>query len=611
MSSSTRIIAAVYGIASVITCFTGRDLMAQQGSPTSDRRIITSAEQLPRRATQLQMLPSAYLSGARDQVERLADTLEQYLRDDFAHFDIRDQATQRNYHEALLMIAQFRGDVEGMSMIIPALRELNNNAGMRAATGVLNQVLVEFKADQRDPSWLEAEVRQRFGALPWGDVGEIVKAMKAEQDVLSSAFVAGVFENDLDIVARNANLLVPDTMLLSIIRGRLLMEQVIPVRAAIAGGLQAVIGENAHATRPDIWTPRQFSLTAEALANAVVIGIWDAGVDVSLFQTPRTPGIAVDFRDGKPTTDLLYPLGAADARWPKLKELARGYSDNLAGLDTENARRLREYQNALGPEEIAQYQEDVRLVSLYTHGTHVASIAVQGNPFAQVFAATVIQEHRLQPPKPTEERSLGIAEAYREFVRAFQQQNVRVVNMSWALRADHYERWLAWHGMGDSPEQRQQMAQRYFEIERDALRAAMASAPEILFVAGAGNSADSADFRETIPASLSLPNLITVGAVNMAGAETSFSSFGDTVVVHANGFEVDGLLPGGESTKMSGTSMASPQVANLAGKLLALKPQLSAAEIREAIIKSADPIGRVNLLNPRECAALLGIELDN
>jgi subtilisin family serine protease len=272
---------------------------------------------------------------------------------------------------------------------------------------------------------------------------------------------------------------------------------------------------------------------------------------------------------------------------------------------------LREYQNALGPEEIAQYQEDVRLVSLYTHGTHVASIAVQGNPFAQVFAATVIQEHRLQPPKPTEERSLGIAEAYREFVRAFQQQNVRVVNMSWALRADHYERWLAWHGMGDSPEQRQQMAQRYFEIERDALRAAMASAPEILFVAGAGNSADSADFRETIPASLSLPNLITVGAVNMAGAETSFSSFGDTVVVHANGFEVDGLLPGGESTKMSGTSMASPQVANLAGKLLALKPQLSAAEIREAIIKSADPIGRVNLLNPRECAALLGIELDN
>lgn len=251
------------------------------------------------------------------------------------------------------------------------------------------------------------------------------------------------------------------------------------------------------------------------------------------------------------------------------------------------------------------------MVSLYTHGTHVASIAVNGNPFARVFAATVIQEHRLQPPKPTEDRSLGLAEAYREFVKAFQQQNVRVVNMSWALRADHYERWLAWHGIGDSPEQRQQIAQRYFEIERDALRSAMATAPEILFIAGAGNSADSADFRETIPASFSLPNLITVGAVNKAGDETSFSSFGDTVVVHANGVEVDGLLPGGEHTKMLGTSMASPQVANLAGKLLALRPQLTAAEIREAIIKSAEPRGRVNLIHPRECAALLGIDLED
>jgi len=62
---------------------------------------------------------------------------------------------------------------------------------------------------------------------------------------------------------------------------------------------------------------------------------------------------------------------------------------------------------------------------------------------------------------------------------------------------------------------------------------------------------------------------------------------------------------------MSGTSMASPQVANLAGKLLALRPQLTAAEIREAIIKSAEPLGRVNLIHPRQCAALLGIDLDD
>jgi subtilisin family serine protease len=53
--------------------------------------------------------------------------------------------------------------------------------------------------------------------------------------------------------------------------------------------------------------------------------------------------------------------------------------------------------------------------------------------------------------------------------------------------------------------------------------------------------------------------------------------------------------------KYSGTSMAAPNVANLAGKLLALEPKLTVAElialIQAGAEKSAD--GRINLLNPK------------
>lgn len=192
-------------------------------------------------------------------------------------------------------------------------------------------------------------------------------------------------------------------------------------------------------------------------------------------------------------------------------------------------------------------------------------------------------------------------------VQAFRAERLRVVNMSWRYGAGGYEEALAWHNVGATPDERKALARHLFGIERDALREAIASAPEILFVAGAGNEDNSADFEEYIPAGLELPNLITVGAVDRAGDETSFSTFGRTVVVHANGFEVESLLPGGDRQKFSGTSMASPQVANLAAKLYALKPALTVAEVREAILQCSDQRGRVRLIHPRRTAERLGV----
>ena len=77
--------------------------------------------------------------------------------------------------------------------------------------------------------------------------------------------------------------------------------------------------------------------------------------------------------------------------------------------------------------------------------------------------------------------------------------------------------------------------------------------------------------------------------------------------MHANGFEVESFLPGGERMKYSGTSMAAPNVANLAGKLLALEPRLNVEQttmfIKLGAERSAD--GRINLINPRKSLALL------
>ena len=288
----------------------------------------------------------------------------------------------------------------------------------------------------------------------------------------------------------------------------------------------------------------------------------------------------------------------------ELRRYVKGSMDLQAAIDTPEARALKQRITTLRQDEVKQFSEDLDAISMWGHGTHVTGIAVEGNPFAQVTVVAMHWSHHLQPMIVDEASVARTAAAYRAAVGHFRRAGARVVNMSWRYGPGNYESALAYYNIGKTPEERKARALALFDVEKRALEEAIAGAPEILFVAGAGNENNSADFSLSIPAGLSLPNLITVGAVDQSGAETSFSSFGGTVVVHANGFEVESVLPGGERAKLSGTSMAAPQVANLAGKLFALRPELTAAQVKAFILEGAERNGRVNLIDPRKSLAL-------
>ena len=75
--------------------------------------------------------------------------------------------------------------------------------------------------------------------------------------------------------------------------------------------------------------------------------------------------------------------------------------------------------------------------------------------------------------------------------------------------------------------------------------------------------------------------------------------------MHANGYQVQSLLPGGDKVALSGTSMSSPQVANLAAKMLALNPKLDPPTLVKIIVDTADKTsdGRRNLMNPKKAIA--------
>ncbi|MBM7554166.1 S8 family peptidase [Thalassobacillus pellis] len=102
-------------------------------------------------------------------------------------------------------------------------------------------------------------------------------------------------------------------------------------------------------------------------------------------------------------------------------------------------------------------------------------------------------------------------------------------------------------------------------------------------IAAAGNDGVSTTFE---PASYS--NVIAVAAVDRYDQLASFSNYGTWVDVAAPGVDIASTVPDGGYAYMSGTSMASPHVAGLAG-LLAAQGK-SNWQIRQDIEQTADAI---------------------
>ena len=387
----------------------------------------------------------------------------------------------------------------------------------------------------------------------------------------------------------------------------------------------------AAAGRPataDIWPGRAMSLTQADPGRPVVVAIWDTGVEVYLFEDIlfTNPGERFDGRDTdgngyvddihgiaydlnwQKTGGLLYPLGESESRTNELIGLVKGYFDLQSALDSPEAADVKGALSRLASEDVGSYLEDLMRCAIYVHGTHVAGLAAEGNPFVRILATRLEPDYRNVPALPTVQTARRAAAAFDDIIAYYKNSNVRIVNMSWGIVLKEIERQLEKNGYGSNAGQRAAEARKIFDIMSGGLHAAIENAPGILFVAAAGNSDADVAFEEFCPSSFDLPNLLAAGAVDRAGRETSFTCFGERIRIYSNGFEVKGIVPGGRQLAFSGTSMAAPQVVNLAAKLLALEPSLTPTEIIELIeagatkSKGAKPF---LLIHPRKTVEML------
>lgn len=122
----------------------------------------------------------------------------------------------------------------------------------------------------------------------------------------------------------------------------------------------------------------------------------------------------------------------------------------------------------------------------------------------------------------------------------------------------------------------------------------------MLFITAAGNNGLNNNSTPVFPASLRLPNLISVAYINSDGELASDSNYGVTTVdLAAPGQDIYSTLVGTYGYS-SGTSMAAPHVTGLAAMLYACQEHIYPAQAKEVIINTLTPLDSLSghLINP-------------
>ena len=110
-----------------------------------------------------------------------------------------------------------------------------------------------------------------------------------------------------------------------------------------------------------------------------------------------------------------------------------------------------------------------------------------------------------------------------------------------------------------------------------------------MFVIAAGNDGADNDVFPTSPANYKKDNTISVAATFGYKKIASFSNYGATKVeVAAPGVGIESAIPGNVYLTVSGTSQASPFVANVVDQIIETNPNLSNSDIKKVLMESSD-----------------------
>lgn len=192
------------------------------------------------------------------------------------------------------------------------------------------------------------------------------------------------------------------------------------------------------------------------------------------------------------------------------------------------------------------------------HGTHVAGIigALVNNSEG---VAGISWYNKILPVKALDSSGAGTTYSVAEGIIWAADNGAKVINLSLGNYADS-------------------------QFLHDAIKYAYDR--DIVIVSASGN--DNTE-RPGYPAAY--PEVLAVAATNASAEKASFSNYGDYIDVTAPGESIASTYPDSQYAALSGTSMASPHVAALAGLVRSLNPDLSNTEVMKLMTDHSIDLG--------------------
>jgi subtilisin family serine protease len=192
------------------------------------------------------------------------------------------------------------------------------------------------------------------------------------------------------------------------------------------------------------------------------------------------------------------------------------------------------------------------------HGTHVAGI-ISANVNNREGIAGMTWNNKILPVKALDQSGAGTSYSVAEGIIWAADHGAKVINLSLGNYADA-------------------------NFLHEAIKYAYNK--DIVIVAATGN--DNTE-RPGYPAAY--PEVLSVSATNYNMQRASFSNYGDYIDVMAPGESIASTYPNNQYAALSGTSMASPHVAALAGLIRSVNPKLKNTEVMDIIRSNVIDLG--------------------